>query len=191
MIEVLKPGLETSVQDFPGRIGYWNQGFPPSGPMDSWSFRLANILVGNAPGAAGLEAQYIGPTLRFQRDTVIALTGADMGAKLDHAPVPLWRSVAVRAGQVLTMGAAKIGTRGYLAVAGGIATEPWLGSRSTFHQAGVGGMDGSALKIGHVIPVAAGAGPQPQRDIHAFGHEVDDRVGQHELKVYIRKLLSK
>jgi urea carboxylase len=158
MIEVLKPGLETSVQDYPGRIGFWNQGFPPSGPMDSWSFRLANVLVGNAPDAAGLEAQYIGPTVKFQRDTVIALTGADMAAKLDDMPVPLWRSVAVKAGQVLAMGPARLGARCYLAVAGGIATDPWLGSRSTFHQAGVGGMEGSALKAGHVVPVAVGAG---------------------------------
>ena len=60
MLEVIKPGLETSIQDYPGRIGYWNQGFPPSGPMDSWSFRLANILVGNDLGAPGLEAQYMG-----------------------------------------------------------------------------------------------------------------------------------
>ena len=144
MLEVLKPGLETSVQDYPGRIGYWNQGFPPSGPMDSWSFRLANVLVGNPPGAAGLECQYMGPTLKFQRDTVIALTGADMAAKLDGKPVPLWHSIAVSAGQVLEMGPARAGTRCYLAIAGGIATDPWLGSRSTFHQAGVGGMNGSA-----------------------------------------------
>lgn len=158
MLDVLKPGLETSVQDYPGRIGYWNQGFPPSGPMDSWSFRLANVLVGNAPGEAGLECQYIGPTLRFQRHTVIALTGADMAAKLDGHPVPLWTSVAVQAGQVLEMGAARAGARTYLAIAGGIATDPWLGSRSTFHQAGVGGMNGSALKAGHIVPVAAGTG---------------------------------
>jgi 5-oxoprolinase (ATP-hydrolysing) subunit C len=158
MLEVLKPGLETSVQDFPGRIGYWNQGFPPSGPMDSWSFRLANVLVGNAPGAAGLECQYIGPTLKFQSDTVVAITGADMAAKLDDQPVPLWRSVAVRAGQVLAMGPARTGTRAYIAVAGGIATEPWLGSRSTFHQAGIGGMEGSALKVGHLVPVARATG---------------------------------
>ena len=78
MLEVIKKGFETSVQDYPGRIGFWNQGFPPSGPMDSWSFRLANLLVGNPAGAAGLEAQFIGPTLRFQRDAVIAVTGADM-----------------------------------------------------------------------------------------------------------------
>jgi urea carboxylase len=158
MLEVLKPGLETSVQDYPGRIGYWNQGFPPSGPMDSWSFRLANVLVGNAPGAAGLECQYVGPTLKFQRDAVIAVTGADMAAKLDGTPLPLWQSVCVRAGQVLAMGPARAGTRAYIAIAGGIATEPWLGSRATFHQAGIGGMNGSALKTGHVVPVADGAG---------------------------------
>jgi len=127
MLEVLKPGLETSVQDYPGRIGYWNQGFPPSGPMDSWSFRLANVLVGNAPGAAGLECQYIGPTLKFGRDAVIAITGADMAPKLDGITVPLWESVPVQAGQVLAFAAARVGTRAYLAISGGITTEPWLG----------------------------------------------------------------
>ena len=75
MLEVIKPGLETSVQDYPGRIGFWNQGFPPSGPMDSWSFRLANVVVGNEPGAAALECQFVGPTLKFQREGVIAITG--------------------------------------------------------------------------------------------------------------------
>ena len=78
MLEIVKPGLETSVQDYPGRIGYWAQGFPPSGPMDSWSFRLANRLAGNPPGAAALECQFLGPTIRFRNDTVTAITGADM-----------------------------------------------------------------------------------------------------------------
>ena len=87
MFDVIQPGLETSIQDYPGRIGFWNQGFPPSGPMDSWSFRLANLLVGNPVGAAGLEAQYMGPTLKFSRDGVIAICGADMQAKLDGQPV--------------------------------------------------------------------------------------------------------
>ena len=158
MFEVIQPGLETSIQDYPGRIGYWNQGFPPSGPMDSWSFRLANLLVGNEPGAAGLECQYMGPTLRFQRDTVIAITGADMQPKLDGQPVPLWESIPVKAGQTLALGPAKIGTRGYVAIAGGIDTPPWLGSRSTFHKAGVGGMEGHALKPQQVIPVASSKG---------------------------------
>ena len=98
MLEIIKPGLETSIQDFPGRIGYWNQGFPPSGPMDSWSFRLANLLVGNDAGAAGLEAQFMGPTLKFQNDGVIACTGANMAPKLDGEEIPLWESVAVTAG---------------------------------------------------------------------------------------------
>jgi urea carboxylase len=163
MLEVLKPGLETSVQDYPGRIGYWNQGFPPSGPMDSWSLRLANVLVGNAPGAAGLECQYIGPTLKFGRDAVIAITGADMATKLDGTTVPLWESIPVTAGQVLAFGAARTGTRAYLAIAGGITTEPWLGSRSTFHQAGVGGMQGSALKAGHQVPIGDGHGVAGRR----------------------------
>jgi urea carboxylase len=158
MFEVIVPGLETSIQDYPGRIGFWNQGFPPSGPMDSWSFRLANLLVGNDVGAAGLEVQYMGPTLTFQRDGVIAITGADMQPKLDGQPVPLWESVAVKAGQTLALTSSKIGVRCYIAIAGGIDTPPWLGSRSTFHKAGVGGMQGRALQKGQVVPVAPAKG---------------------------------
>jgi biotin-dependent carboxylase-like uncharacterized protein len=163
MLEVIKPGLETSVQDWPGRIGFWNQGFPPSGPMDSWSFRLANVLVGNDPGAAGLECQFLGPTLKFQRDGVVAVTGAEMQATLDGAPFPLWQSVAVKAGQTLAMAFARTGARSYIAVAGGISTEPWLGARATFHKAGVGGMGGRALKEGQVVPVAEAAGKPGRR----------------------------
>ena len=99
MLEVIKSGLETSIQDWPGRQGYLKVGFPWSGPMDHWSFRLANVLVGNEPGAAGLECQFIGPTLRFSRDAIFALTGADMQAKLDGQPLPQWESIAARAGQ--------------------------------------------------------------------------------------------
>ena len=158
MFEVIKAGLETSIQDWPGRIGYWNKGFPPSGPMDSWSFRLANLLVGNALGDAGLECQFMGPTLRFQADTVIALTGADMQAKLDDLPCPVWESLAVGAGQTLSMSFAKLGARAYIAIAGGIDAPFVLGSRSTFHKAGVGGLDGYALKAGQVVPVLPGQG---------------------------------
>ena len=163
MLEVLQAGLETSIQDYPGRIGFWNQGFPPSGPMDSWSFRLANLLVGNEAGAAALEAQYMGPTLKFQRDAVIAVTGADMQPKLDGQPLPMWEGVTVRAGQTLAMGPARLGVRAYIAIAGGIDTPPWLGSRSTFHKAGVGGLDGHALKAGKVVPVAKAKGTPGRR----------------------------
>jgi len=163
MLEVIKPGLETSVQDWPGRIGYWNQGFPPSGPMDSWSYRLANVLVGNEPGEAGLECQYMGPTLRFKRDGLIAVTGADMLPKLDGEPIPMWESIAVRVGQTIELSFAKSGTRTYIAISGGIRTDPWLGSRSTFHKAGVGGMDGNAIKAGQVVPVGGGNGKPGRR----------------------------
>lgn len=95
MLKIVKPGLETSVQDFPGRIGYWEQGFPFSGPMDFWSFQLANLLVGNAPGAAALECQFNGPSMRFERAAVVAVTGADMAPQLDGAAAPMWESFAV------------------------------------------------------------------------------------------------
>lgn len=164
MLEVIQPGLETSVQDYPGRIGYWNQGFPPSGPMDSWSFRLANILVGNEPGEAGFECQYNGPTLKFGVDTVISVTGANMNPKLDDEPIPMWESVAVKSGQVLQLSFATTGARTYIAFAGGIRTEPWLDSRSTFHKAGVGGMEGNALKKGQSVPLGTGQG-KPGRKV--------------------------
>lgn len=158
MIEVVKPGLETTVQDYPGRKGCFGYGFAPSGPIDHWSFRLANLLVGNSVRAAGLECQFIGPTLRFGRDAVIALTGADMGATLDGAALPLWQSLAVRAGQTLALGAARLGARCYVAIDGGIDTEPFLGSRATYSMAGVGGLDGGALKAGQQLPLGAPGG---------------------------------
>jgi urea carboxylase len=124
--------------------------------MDSWSFRLANLLVGNAVGAPGLECQYMGPTIRFEEATIFAVTGADMQPTLDGMPVPLWESVAAEPGQVLAMSFAKLGTRAYIALAGGIAVEPWLGSRATFHKAGIGGMGGYALKAGQTVPTGSG-----------------------------------
>ncbi|MEJ8571420.1 biotin-dependent carboxyltransferase family protein [Microbaculum marinum] len=151
MFEVINPGLETSVQELPGRIGYWEQGFPPSGPMDIWSFRLANLLVGNAREAAALECQFLGPALKFHDATVIAVTGADMKPTLDGEPVPMWESVAVSSGQTLELGPALLGARAYIAVAGGLDTPQVLGSRSTFHMAGVGGIDGHAIQAGQRI----------------------------------------
>ena len=99
-IEVLEAGTYTSVQDYPGRVGYWDIGVPPSGPMDDYAFRMANRIVGNAPDAAGIEATLVGPTLRFHGDTIVALTGAECAATLDGEPVPMWQPIAVRSGQV-------------------------------------------------------------------------------------------
>ena len=153
MTEVIRKGLETSVQDYPGRIGSLNQGFPASGPMDSWSFRLANLLVGNKSDAAALECQFMGPTLKFKSDRIIAITGANMSPKLDGKTIPLWESVEVKANQTLEMQFATIGARSYIAFSGGIDSKPWLGSRSTFHKAGVGGIDGKAIQDGQVLPL--------------------------------------
>ena len=153
MVQVIKKGLETSVQDYPGRIGTLNQGFPASGPMDSWSFRLANILVGNEPGEAALECQFMGPTLKFKSDRVIAITGANMSPKIDGELIPMWESIEIKANQTLEMAFATVGARSYIAFSGGINSEPWLGSRSTFHKAGVGGIEGRAIQDNQIIPL--------------------------------------
>ena len=163
MFQVIKKGLETSVQDYPGRIGKLNQGFPASGPMDSWSFRLANILVGNKPGDAALECQFMGPTLKFSDDRTIAITGADMSPKIDGKNVPLWESIEVKANQILELEFATIGARSYIAFAGGINSELWLGSRSTFHKAGVGGIDGKAIENNQIIPLGKNKKIHPRK----------------------------
>lgn len=98
-ITVLKAGLETTVQDYPGRQGMLRDGVPPSGPLDDWSFRLANLLVGNEPGAAALECAFLGPALCFDVPATIAVCGGDLSATLDAAPFPLWTAVRVDAGQ--------------------------------------------------------------------------------------------
>lgn len=171
MFTVIKTGLETSVQDLPGRIGFRNQGFPPSGPMDTWSFRLANRLVGNDIGMAALECQYIGPSLQFDRDALIAITGADMMAKLDDLPMPMWTCVHVKAGQMLEMSFATRGVRAYIALGGGIDSAPWLGSQSTFHKAGVGGIAGHAIKRGQQINWRA-----REIDISLIHRKVNDKA---------------
>lgn len=156
MIEVAKPGLQTTVQDLPGRIGYWHVGIPPSGPMDPLAFCIGNILVGNAREAAGLEMTALGPTLRFLDEALIALTGAAMVATLDGEPVPLWTAVTVRPGGVLTLGAIQgAGLRTYLLVRGGINVPPYLGSRATFPFGHLGGLEGRPLQPGDILPVGA------------------------------------
>jgi urea carboxylase len=154
-VEILEGGTQTTVQDYPGRIGYWNIGVPPSGPMDHLSFRIANRLVGNDEGAAGIEFATMGGRIRFHADTLIALTGADMGARLNGKTVARWTAIEVKAGSVLSLGAAsKEGIRAYLALRGGIDTQPYLGSRSTFMLGGFGGAAGRALRAGDVLHLA-------------------------------------
>jgi urea carboxylase len=163
IVEVIKPGLETTVQDYPGRVGVVSLGYPISGPMDSWSFRIANRLVGNEAGAAGLECQYIGPELRFHDDRVIAVCGAEIPIALDGAAIAGWTSVAVGAGQRLALGSARRGARAYVAISGGIAVSPFLGSRATYRLGQVGGIDGAALKAGQRLSLGVGVGTSGRR----------------------------
>ena len=154
-IDVIEPGTQTTVQDYPGRSGYWHVGVPPSGPMDALAFRIANRLVGNLDSVAGLEIAVTGPTLRFASDVVIALTGADFGARLDGTRVPLWRSILVSAGSTLEMTTAQgPGSRAYLAVSGGLDVPEYLESCSTFILGGFGGHAGRVLRAGDVIEIA-------------------------------------
>ena len=151
-IEILEGGTQTTVQDYPGRTGFWNVGVPPSGPMDHLNFRIANRLVGNPEAAAAIEFATMGGRIRFEADALIALTGADMGAKLAGQLVPRWKTLEVKAGQVLSLGAAaKEGIRAYLAIRGGIDCQPYLGSRATFMLGGFGGTNGRALRGGDVL----------------------------------------
>jgi urea carboxylase len=151
-VEVLEPGMQTSVQDYPGRLGYWSVGVPPSGPMDSLAFRIANRLVGNPPGAAALELTLGGPTLQFNFDTVIAVAGAAMRAEIDGRPIALWRAHVMPAGSTLRVGPVKgNGVRAYLAVAGGFEAPEYLGSRSTFALGQFGGQGGRVLRAGDVL----------------------------------------
>jgi len=151
-VEVLSPGTLSTIHDFPGRLGYWDVGVPPSGPMDDLGFRLANRVLGNEPGTPALELTITGPTLRFATDTTIALSGAHMSAELDGVAIPYFSPVNVRAGQTLSIGAIRgPGCRAYLAVRHGFDIPEYLGSRSTFTLGGFGGHAGRALRKGDVL----------------------------------------
>jgi len=166
-IDVLEPGTQTSVQDYPGRLGYWHVGVPPSGPMDGLSLRMANRMVGNAESAAALEIAMTGPTLRFRSSSMIALAGADFGATLGGVSVAPYEPIAVPAGATLALGRPPIeGARAYLAVRGGIEAPVNLGSRSTFILGGFGGPLGRALRAGDVLHLGTAAEHEPKAAVH-------------------------
>ncbi|CAA9302225.1 Urea carboxylase [uncultured Coleofasciculus sp.] len=151
-VDVLEPGAFSTIQDYPGRIGYWNVGVPPSGPMDQLAFRLANRLVGNSESAVGLEFTVVGPALRFNTDTVICLTGATMQAELDGNPVEFWTPLKVKAGSILRLKSLLgNGTRTYLAAHNGFNIPDYLGSKSTFTLGKFGGHCGRTLRTGDVL----------------------------------------
>jgi urea carboxylase len=151
-LEILKGGVETTVQDYPGRLGYWDLGIPPSGPLDDYSFRLANVLVGNRPTEAALEVTAGMFSMRMKNESLLAITGADMQPKLNESPALMWESFLVKEGDVLSFGIAKAtGFRAYVAIAGGIDVPSYLGSKSTFAAGAFGGHEGRVLKASDLL----------------------------------------
>ncbi|MBC7192954.1 urea carboxylase [Marinobacter sp.] len=151
-VDVISGGTLTTIQDYPGRIGYWEIGVPPSGPFDCYSFRLGNRLLGNPEGAPGLEITLKGPVLSFNQATQIVLTGAALAATLDNEPVDFWQVIDVPAGATLTLGATTgDGTRAYVLFRGGLDCPEYLTSCSTFTLGQFGGHCGRALRAGDVL----------------------------------------
>ncbi|MBV8036995.1 biotin-dependent carboxyltransferase family protein [Roseateles sp.] len=164
MIEVLRAGPLTTVQDL-GREAWRDRGISRCGALDDLALMRANLLVGNPPGAAGLEFTLGPATLRFDADCSIAVTGTDADALLDGQPLRPWWRQRVKAGQTLKLAAPRERMRSYLAVSGGIASAPALGSRSTDLKAGFGGLQGRALRDGDRLPLAATTTALPARRI--------------------------
>ena len=180
MIDVVKPGLSTTVQDL-GRVGYYDVGIPPSGALDLFSLTAANLLVGNSPGGAGLELAYLGPELRFSSDAVVAVAGAEMTPRVDGVEQPLWEAFEVPADAVLSFAHLRGGARAYVAVAGGIDVPLLLGSRSTYALGSLGGLEGRPLAAGDTLPVGeadgrASSAAVPEALRPSFANELEIRV---------------
>lgn len=186
-LDVLDGGVMTTIQDYPGRMGYWAVGVPPSGPMDHLAFRFGNKLVGNIEGEAGLEITLIGPKLKFNKAAVIAITGAPIDATLDGTPIALWQSHHVQAGSVLKLGKVEAhGCRTYLSIQGGFDVPDYLGSKSTFTLGQFGGHGGRAIRVGDVLPLSketakftAKTLPVEMRPVYTSQWEIGVLYGPH------------
>ena len=172
-LRVERAGLLTTVQDL-GRWGFQHHGVSPGGAMDPTALRVANLLVGNAEGAAGLEVTLTGPTLVAEAPALVAVTGGDLGAQVNGIAVPGWRAVLLAAGDALSFGGGPTGARAYIAIAGGVDVATIMGSRSTDLMAGMGCLSGRALQRGDMIPVgvASPAGARTTARLVGAGRRV-------------------
>ena len=182
IVEVIEAGMFTTVQDL-GRYGFQRYGVPISGALDPFSLRVANLLVGNQEGDAGLEISMAGAKLRCLADTLVAITGADLGAFVNDRPLPMWKAVPLAQGDVLAFIEVRQGIRAYLALAGGLDVPTVLGSRSTYTRASLGGLEGRVLAAGDRLPttwngaVARAQGRKlPSVHIPTYGHSHALRV---------------
>jgi antagonist of KipI len=167
-VRVLRPGLFSTIQDL-GRTNCQHLGIPGSGAMDAFSLRVANLLVGNEPGEAGLEVTLLGPELEFCTDTLIAISGADLNPSLNGASLEMWSSIRIAKGDVLSFGKLLHGCRAYLAFRGGIDVPRVLGSKSTYVSGLLGGLDGRRLESGDELRLGPpGQIPGPRRLASAY-----------------------
>jgi biotin-dependent carboxylase-like uncharacterized protein len=157
-IKIVAPGLATTVQDL-GRPGYYHLGIPLSGGMDRFALQAANLLVGNHPASAVLEAVFMGPQILFTDEHTVAVTGAELPPKVDGEPRETWSSFLVRKGQTLSFDFLKKGARAYIAISGGIDVPVVLDSRSTYILGALGGHQGRALQAGDELPLGSAAKP--------------------------------
>ena len=173
---VISPGSFTTVQDG-GRYSFIDRGVPPSGVLDPYAYRIANLLVGNPVYAAVLEITVMGPALEVLGEADVALTGSDMAVTVNQTPAPMWRTIRLRKGDVIRMRQAKSGCRSYLAVTGGIDVPLVMGSRSTCVKAKIGGVEGRVLRKGDALarlPAEPLSKPRtlPADFIPSYPHEI-------------------
>ncbi len=200
-MEVIEPGIFTTIQDL-GRKGHFASGIPPSGAMDQCALRFGNLLVRNPPEEAGIEMTAIGMKLRILQDVIIALTGANFEPKRNGNPVPLWETIPLRQGDILSFGKPSAGWRGYIAVAGGIDVPPVLGSKSTYTLGGLGGIRGRIVKKGDLIEVGPSGFPWEvlkgrrvkdsllpeegtQKELRVILGPQDDHVKEESIEVFL------
>ena len=158
-VHIVKPGLQTTVQD-EGRWGLQSHGVPVAGPMDPCSYRIANALVRNDRNQAALEIAFIGPEIEFEDERLVAVAGAEFAMSLDGVAVQPNAAFVAGAGSRLRFGTRVRGSRAYLAIAGGVAVPPVMGSRATHLVSRLGGLEGRALTAGDRLPLGDANGAQ-------------------------------
>lgn len=181
MILISEAGAQTTVQDL-GRTGHLRYGIPPSGPLDRAAFVVANRLVGNPDGAAGLECTLMGPRVEVETRCAVAVTGGDLPVTVNGADAPAWTTLPLKAGDVVKIGVARSGVRAYVAFSGGVDVPPVLGSRATYLRGQLGGLDGRALRKGDRLSLLAAPLPAVRR---ARRRIVPDLAAPPELRVVL------
>ncbi|MCM3225682.1 antagonist of KipI [Terribacillus saccharophilus] len=183
LFQVIKPGLLTTFQDL-GRTGYQEYGLVVAGAMDDFSLQISNLLVGNRRDEAGLEVTMMGPTLKVLEDAVIAITGGNLSPRLNGKPAPMWKSFAVKEGQLIEFGQPMEGIRSYISVAGGFDLPAVMGSNSTFLKAKIGGLNGRALEKEDIL--------YGNEDVHAVtGRSLHyDEIPKYQKEVTARVVLG-